>query len=222
MPADEDRFCLASVIDHTLLTPDAMPSDIERLCEEALEWNFMAVCINPFWVPFAAELLEGGLPIVCSVAGFPLGATTAKALEASRAVEDGAGEIDMVLNAGLLRSGDTARLESEIADVVRASQGVPVKVILETCLLNDREKREACIISENAGALWVKTSTGFGARGATTSDVRLMSDTVGGRIGVKASGGIRTRADAIAMLEAGAGRLGCSRSIEIVSAPAGS
>lgn len=220
MPDGGDR--LASVIDHTLLAPDATPADIDRLCCEALEWGFLMVCVNPVWVSLAVEILEGGFPQVCSVAGFPLGATTVKALEASRAVDDGAGEIDMVMNTGLLLAGDTAGVELEIKSVVRASQGALVKVILETCLLSDSEKREACIIAENAGALWVKTSTGFGAGGATTSDVRLMCKAVGGRIGVKASGGIRTRADAVIMLDAGAGRLGCSRSVDIMCGPAGS
>jgi deoxyribose-phosphate aldolase len=211
-----DRDGLASIIDHTLLRPDATRDDIARLCAEAVEWGFKAVCVNPVWVELASGALRGERPVVCSVAGFPLGAGRTKAAEASTAVDDGAAEIDMVMNIGLLRSGDTHGVEADIASVVESARGADVKVILETCLLTDEEKVLACRAAENGGARWVKTSTGFSAGGATVHDVRLLREAVGDRLGVKASGGIRTRDDAIAMLDAGASRLGCSRSVDIV------
>lgn len=210
------RSELASIIDHTLLKPDTVPDDIERLCEEAIRYGFYSVCINPVWVSFASEILIESGPLVCSVLGFPLGATNCMREEAAKAVDSGAGELDMVIPLGYLKSGnitDTARC---IQDVVRASSGNPVKVIIETCLLTDEEKVLACRIAMDSGASWVKTSTGFSSGGATVSDVVLMRSTVGEALGVKASGGIRTLASALAMIEAGAGRLGCSGSIEII------
>ena len=209
---------IAAMIDHTLLKPDATAAMVTQLCEEARRYHFASVCINPVYVPLAHTLLaESGVP-VCTVIGFPLGAsrTPVKVFEAQQAISDGAAEIDMVMNIGLLRSGDTHGVEADIASVVESARGADVKVILETCLLTDEEKVLACRAAENGGARWVKTSTGFSAGGATVHDVRLLREAVGDRLGVKASGGIRTRDDAIAMLDAGASRLGCSRSVDIV------
>ncbi len=210
------RSELASIIDHTLLRSDAVPDDIERLCEEAIRYGFYSVCINPVWVPLASEILGKSRPIVCSVIGFPLGATNCMGEEAVKAVDLGADELDMVIPIGHLKSGDIRRTAGCIQDVVRASSGKPVKVILETCLLTDEEKVLACRIAMDSGASWVKTSTGFNSGGATVADVSLMRSTVGEALGVKASGGIRTLTDALAMIEAGASRLGCSSSIDIV------
>jgi len=207
---------LASLIDHTLLKPDATGSMIERLCAEAAEYNFFSVCVNPIWVPFAAELLAGETPLVCSVVGFPLGATPLVAKEAEWAVSKGAGEIDMVLPVGLLKQGDPEQVLQVIKQVVTAVPGVPVKVILETCLLTDEEKVTACKISMEAGAAFVKTSTGFAKGGATLADIKLMRETVGSSMGVKASGGIKDKQKAIAMLKAGANRIGASSSIKII------
>ncbi len=208
---------LASFIDHTLLKPDATVSMIEKLCAEAVEYSFCSVCVNPIWVPFAGELLQGESPLVCSVVGFPLGATPLVAKEAEWVVSRGAGEVDMVLPVGLLRQGDVTDVFSAIHEVVTAIPGIPVKVILETCLLTDEEKVTACSISMDAGAAFVKTSTGFSNGGATLEDVRLMRETVGSLMGVKASGGIRNYETAIAMVEAGASRLGSSSGIVIVN-----
>jgi len=211
-----NRSELASIIDHTLLRPDAVPDDIERLCEEAIRFGFFSVCINPVWVHLASEILRESRPIVCSVIGFPLGATNCMGEEAVKAVDRGAGELDMVMPIGHLKSGHIKKTAECIQDVVRASSGKPVKVILETCLLTDEEKVIACRIAEDSGASWVKTSTGFSSGGATVADVSLMRSTVGESLGVKASGGIRILKDALEMVEAGAGRLGCSGSIEII------
>ncbi len=210
------RSELAFIIDHTLLKPDAVPDDIEKLCGEAIRYGFYSVCINPVWVPLASEVLEKSGPIVCSVIGFPLGATNCMGQEAERAVDLGAGELDMVIPIGYLKSGDIRQTSTCIQEVVRASSGKPVKVIIETCLLTDEEKILACRIAMDSGASWVKTSTGFSSGGATVSDVALMRDIVGEALGVKASGGIRTLSDALSMVEAGAARLGCSSSIDIV------
>jgi len=204
------------MIDHTLLRPDAGPREIGRLCEEAALHGFATVCVNPVWVSAAAGLLRGSSPLVCSVVGFPLGATTCADAETARAVGEGAGEIDMVIPVGHLKAGDTAAVSRAIGRVVRASGGRPVKVILETCLLTDPEKREACRLAEECGAAWVKTSTGFSTAGATAADVRLMVAAVGGRLGVKASGGIRSLSDALTMIEAGAARLGTSSGVRII------
>lgn len=211
-----DRRSLAARIDHTLLRPDAGPGEIRKLCLEAVQYGFATVCINPVWVRTASEMLRGETPLVCSVVGFPLGATTCMEKETSGAVEDGAGEIDMVIPVGHLKAGDAATVSRTIERVVLAASGRPVKVILETCLLTDPEKVEACRLAAGSGASWVKTSTGFSTGGATIEDVRLMAASVGGRLGVKASGGIRTLSDACAMLDAGAGRLGLSSSVRII------
>lgn len=208
---------LASVIDHTLLKPDATADHIRKLCQEAVEYGFCSVCVNPVWVPLCAGELQGRQPLVCSVAGFPLGATPMAAGEAEWAVSRGAGEIDMVIPVGYLKAGNRSGVLQSIEDVVKAVPGIPVKVILETCLLNRAEKVLACELSEEAGAAFVKTSTGFAGGGATVEDIALMSETVGGRLGVKASGGIRTRQDALAMIGAGATRIGASSSIAIVN-----
>jgi deoxyribose-phosphate aldolase len=208
---------LAAIIDHTMLKPDSTGIMIEKLCAEAIQYGFCSVCVNPVWVPFCSELLHGETPIVCSVAGFPLGATPKISDEACWAVYKGASEIDMVLPLGLLKLGDTAGVFKIIRKVVTAVTGIPVKVILETCLLTDEEKVVACNIAMDAGAAFVKTSTGFSTGGATVADISLMRKTVGKRIGVKASGGIRDYLSAIAMLEAGASRIGTSNGIAIIS-----
>jgi len=207
---------LAAFIDHTLLKPEAVSDDIERLCRETVQYGFASVCVNPIWVQSASVILKGFEPFVCSVIGFPLGATNSMASEAAEAVDNGASELDMVLPVGYLKSGYTGKTADLISDVVHASSGMPVKVIIETCLLTDEEKTLACRISLDSGASWVKTSTGFSSGGATTADVILMKRAVGDKLGVKASGGIRTLKDALAMINAGARRLGCSRSVEIV------
>jgi len=210
------RSELAVFIDHTLLKPEAVSGDIEKLCGEAVQYGFASVCVNPIWVKTASVILEESEPFVCSVIGFPLGATNSMAFEAAKAVNNGASELDMVLPVGYLKSGYTKKTADFISDVIHASSGVPVKVILETCLLTDEEKTLACRISLDSGASWVKTSTGFGTGGATTADIILMKRAVGDKIGVKASGGIRTLEDSLSMISAGARRLGCSRSVEIV------
>lgn len=208
---------LAGYIDHTLLKPDATKTMLEKLCEEAIEYGFHSVCVNPLWVPFCSEILFGSKPCVCSVAGFPLGASPLAADEAAWAVARGAGEIDMVIPIGLLKSSDAKGVARGISRVVNAVPGIPVKVILETCLLTDKEKVDACRISEDSGAAFVKTSTGFSIGGATPHDVRLMRAAVGSRLGVKASGGIHTREEAEKMIEAGASRIGASCSIAIIN-----
>jgi deoxyribose-phosphate aldolase len=208
---------IASLIDHTLLKPDTTGAMIEGLCREAVDYQFFSVCVNPLWVPPAVELLEGKTPVVCSVVGFPLGATPLAAEEARWAVAHGAREVDMVLPVGLLKQGDNEAVLRFIREVVTAVPAIPVKVILETCLLTDKEKLKACSVSLEAGAAFVKTSTGFSSGGATLSDVRLMSNSVGQFMGVKASGGIRSFAAAIAMVEAGATRIGTSSGIAIVN-----
>lgn len=211
---------LAKYIDHTQLAPDATADQIDRLCDEAAEHRFAAVCVNPTWVARCAERLAGSGVGVCTVLGFPLGATTTatKVAEAHDAAANGATELDMVLNVGALRSGDTATAANDIAAVVEAGHehGATVKVILETVLLTDAEKVTAAEMARAAGADFVKTSTGFGGGGATTHDVALLRDTVGPDMGVKASGGIRTRQDAQDMIVAGASRLGASAGVSIV------
>lgn len=210
---------LAKMIDHTLLKPDATEDDISRLCQEAIEYGFVSVCVNPVWVPFAAELLAGTGVKVCTVVGFPLGANLkdTKAFEARAAVEDGATEVDMVINVGALKSGDHDAVFEDIQSVVEAvGSEVVVKVILETALLTDEEKVTACRLAKDAGAHFVKTSTGFGPGGATEDDVALMRRTVGDEMGVKASGGIRDAETAMRMIAAGASRLGCSASVAII------
>ncbi len=208
---------LASRIDHTLLRADATAAEVERLCDEARAHGFAGACVNSAFVEVAAARLEGSRPRTIAVVGFPLGAsaTAAKAFEASWAVAHGAREIDVVIAIGALKAGDRAAVESDLSAVVQASKPWPVKAILETCLLTDEEKRVACRIALAAGAAYVKTSTGFGAAGATVADVALLRREVGDRIGVKASGGIRTTEDALRMIEAGADRIGASASVAI-------
>jgi deoxyribose-phosphate aldolase len=209
---------LAPLIDHTLLRADATEPDIRKLCGEAAEWRFASVCVNPAWVPLAAKLLKGTGVMVCTVIGFPLGATDAatKADETRHAITNGADEIDMVLNVGAVKGKDYDTVARDIAAVVKAAAGKTVKVILETAHLTDEEKTVACLLSKEAGAHFVKTSTGFGPGGATAADIALMRRLVGPAIGVKASGGIRDTATALKMVAAGANRLGASASVAIV------
>lgn len=210
---------LARVIDHTQLKPETDRAQIEQLCKDARTHGFFSVCVNAAMVHFARSLLSGSTVKVCAVVGFPLGASTpgAKAYEAREAVRCGADEIDMVLNIGALKSRDYALVEEDICKVVRAVHPKPVKVILETSLLDNDQKVIACALSKAAGAAFVKTSTGFGGGGATVEDITLMRRVVGPDMGVKASGGVRDYAGAIALLRAGANRLGCSSSVAIVS-----
>ncbi len=210
---------LASCIDHTLLKADATREQIIKLCQEAQQYHFFSVCVNPCWVKTCKEQLAGSAVNVCSVIGFPLGANCSclKVAEAKRAVEDGALEVDMVLNIGRLKSGDLPAVRDDIGRVVEAAHPALVKVILETCLLDDEQKIAACVLAREAGAHFVKTSTGFGSSGAKTEDVTLMRRVVGADMGVKASGGIRDQKTALAMIQAGANRLGVSASIAIVT-----
>lgn len=211
---------IAGMIDHTLLKANATKEDIEKLVLEAKQHLFASVCINPTWVKMAAELLADTPEVkVCTVIGFPLGATTAetKAFEAKNAIENGADEVDMVINIGALKDKQDDLVEKEIKMVVEAAKGKALtKVIIETCLLTDEEKVRACKLAAKAGADFVKTSTGFSTGGATVDDVQLMRKTVGSDLGVKASGGVRSREDALAMIEAGATRIGASSGIAIV------
>lgn len=209
---------LAGRIDHTLLKADATQVDVEQLCAEAAANSFASVCVNTRWVPLAAESLAKSPVMVCTVVGFPLGAMTrrAKAAETAIAVEEGADEIDMVMDIGGLRSGDLAGVYEDMAGVAAAADGRPVKVILETCLLTDEQKAIACLLALRAGLAYVKTSTGMSSGGATEADIALMRAMVGDELGVKASGSIRDRATAEAMLAAGADRVGASASVAIV------
>jgi deoxyribose-phosphate aldolase len=210
---------IASYIDHTVLAADATRERIEKLCAEAKQWHFASVCVNTCWTAFCADQLKGSGVNVCSVVGFPLGAmsTRAKAFEAKAAVDDGADEIDMVINIGWLKDGRDDLVENDIREVKCACGDKHLKVIIETCLLTEEEKVRACKLSVKAGADFVKTSTGFSTGGAKAEDVALMRKTVGPEIGVKASGGIRTYEDAKKMIDAGANRLGCSAGIAIVT-----
>ncbi|MGQ9501565.1 MAG: deoxyribose-phosphate aldolase [Anaerolineae bacterium] len=211
---------LARYIDHTLLKPDATYAQIAQLCEEARQYGFATVCVNPVHVRLCAQLLRGSEVGVCSVVGFPLGATPTrvKCYETQQAISDGATEIDMVINIGALKSKDYDLVREEIAAVVRTchNNGAICKVIIEAALLTDDEKIKACQLAKEAGADYVKTSTGFGPGGATLHDVMLMRQTVGPDVGVKAAGGIRTYQDAVAMLKAGATRIGASASVKIM------
>ncbi len=209
---------LARLIDHTLLRPDATRAEIDRLCAEAREFGFATVCVNPVRVAQCASALEGSGVGVCCVIGFPFGASlpAIKAAEAAQAIADGAREIDMVVLLGALKDGDTDAVRADIAAVRAATRGFVLKVIIETAMLDDHLKVLACEIAVGAGADFVKTSTGWGGGGATLHDVALMRRTVGGSAGVKASGGIRDRATAEAMVAAGATRLGVSASVAIV------
>lgn len=214
---------LAGRIDHTLLKPDATLAAIQKLCDEAVEHKFASVCVNTRWVPTAAERLAGSPVMVCTVVGFPLGAMTrlAKAEEARITVAEGADEVDMVLDIGGLLSGDLAAVYDDILGVVGAARPAPVKVILETSMLDDEQKAIACLIAARTGAAYVKTSTGFGGGGANAHDIGLMRAMVGDALGVKASGAVRSREDARAMIKAGADRIGASSSVAIVTGGAG-
>ncbi len=209
---------LNKYIDHTLLKADATKSQITKLCEEARQYSFASVCVNSGYVSLCRKLLEGSDVKVCTVIGFPLGActTTTKAVETKRAYENGADEFDMVINIGQLKDGNLDFIVDDISAVVQQAQGKTVKVIIETCLLTDEEKVAACKCAVAAGADFVKTSTGFSTGGATAEDVALMCNAVKGSCKVKASGGIRTYADAMKMIEAGADRLGCSAGVRIM------
>ena len=210
---------LAKTIDHTLLKPDASAEQIRKICAEAREYGFASVCVNPSRIALAAEELKGSGVTPCCVVGFPLGAipSESKAAETAVAVRNGAGEIDMVINIGAAKDGDWALVESDIAAVKAACGPAKLKVIIETCLLSDEEKVQACLAAKRANADFVKTSTGFSRAGATVEDVKLMRRTVGPEMGVKAAGGIHNRAEALAMLKAGATRIGASSGIAIVS-----
>ena len=209
----------AKMIDHTLLKADATKEQVKKLCEEAMEYGFHSVCVNSGFVYYCAQILKNSEVKVCTVIGFPLGAmsTAGKVSEAKAAVKDGAEELDMVIHVGMIKSGDWDYVKQDIASVVEAAQDKAiVKVILETCLLTEEEKKKACRIAKEAGAAYVKTSTGFSTGGATEEDVALMRAVVGPEMGVKASGGIRTLQDAERMVRAGADRIGASAGITIV------
>jgi deoxyribose-phosphate aldolase len=217
------RASVAALIDHTLLRPEATAADIRKLCAEARQYGFASVCVNPYWAPLATAELAGSQVKTCTVIGFPLGAnaTSIKVVETVEALAAGAREIDMVLNVGELRGGHHAEVLREIRAVVEAAHrggGAIVKVILETALLTDEQKIAACGLAKDAGAEFVKTSTGFGPGGATVEDVALMRKAVGPAMGVKASGGIRTLADLQSMVAAGASRVGSSSSVKIIEA----
>lgn len=206
-------------IDHTLLKPEATQAMIDKLCAEAKEHDFASVCVNPYWVKRSAELLAGTDVKVCTVIGFPLGASTTevKAAETRDAIRSGATEVDMVLNVGALKSGDLETVKADVAAVKQAAGDVLLKVILETGLLTDEEKETACKLCVEAGADYVKTSTGFGPGGATVEDIALMRKAVGANVGVKASGGVRDGEAALAMIKAGASRIGTSSGVSIVT-----
>ncbi|MDO9255127.1 MAG: deoxyribose-phosphate aldolase [Bacteroidales bacterium] len=211
---------LAGYIDHTLLKPEAVESQFEQLCDEAVKYKFKSVCVNSSWVPFVAKRLRGTGIIVCSVIGFPLGGmdTRSKAFEARSAIASGATELDMVINVGALKSGNLKLVEEDIRAIKRACRSTTVlKVILETGLLTEAEKILACEISKKADADFVKTSTGFAGSGATIEDIALMRRIVGPKMGVKASGGIKTFDQAIALINAGASRLGCGASVAVIT-----
>ena len=214
---------LAKLIDHTLLKPDATQQEIAQLCFEARKYGFASVCVNPSWVPLCSQLLKDSPVKVCTVIGFPLGATApeVKAFEAENAIKQGAAEIDMVINIGALKARDLEVVAKDMRGVVTTShaRGAIVKVIIETVLLTDEEKTIACLLSKEAGADFVKTSTGFAGGGATVNDVALMRRTVGPEMGVKASGGVRTFEDAENMIKAGATRIGASAGVKIIQGP---
>ena len=212
---------LAKYIDHTLLKTDAQRADVAKLIEEAKAYHFASVCVSPIWVSYVSEALRDTGVKTCTVIGFPQGATPSavKAFETKQAIADGADEVDMVIAVGRLKDGEDAYVKADIKAVVQAARGKALtKVIIETCLLTDEEKRRACLLAKEAGADFVKTSTGFAAGGATVADVKLMRESVGEAMGVKAAGGIRSRADAETMLAAGATRLGTSSGVKIVEA----
>jgi len=214
-PAD-----VAHYIDHTLLKPDATEDQIKKICEEAVQYGFCSVCINPFWVSYCAKKLKGTGIKVCAVVGFPLGATDSrtKAYETRNAIENGANEIDMVINIGALKSGDFRTVESDLRAVITASRRTTTtKAIIETCLLTDNEKVIISQLVKKVGYDFVKTSTGFSTAGATVHDVALIRRTVGPKMGIKAAGGIHSFEEALLMIKSGATRLGCSASVKIVS-----
>jgi len=215
---------IARLIDHTILKPESVRAEVEQVCAEALEYGFASVCVNSYWIPLVASRLRGSQVKACTVAGFPLGATStaAKVAETLDAVESGAAEVDMVINIGALRAGEDAIAEKDILAVVKASHdhGAIVKVIIETALLDEEQKARACRIAVSAGADFVKTSTGFSKSGATVEDIALMRRVVGPNVGVKASGGIRTLDTLKAMVAAGASRVGASASVAIMKATA--
>lgn len=219
-PADNLGLkAMASLIDHTLLKPDGTKDQIEKLCGEAKEFGFKSVCVNPYWIPVAAELLKGSAVKVCTVIGFPLGANSMaiKGKETEDAINMGAGEVDMVLNIGAMKSKQFDVVEKDMAEVVKAAKGRALtKVILETCLLTNDEIKAACEIAEKAGLDYVKTSTGFSTSGANIEVVSLMRQTVGDRLGVKASGGVRNLQDLLDMVKAGATRIGASAGVAII------
>lgn len=209
----------AKMIDHTLLKTDAQKKDLDKLLLEAKKYNFMSVCVSPIWIKYAAEQLKDTNVKVCTVIGFPQGATPTevKVFETKNAIENGATEVDMVIPVGVLKDKDYIAVENDIRAVVEAAKSKALtKVIIETCLLTDEEKIMACKLSKSAGADFVKTSTGFSTDGATVKDIRLMRETVGEQMGVKASGGVRSREDADAMIKAGATRIGTSNGVKIV------
>ena len=210
---------LAGMIDHTILKADASEAKVRKICEEALEYGFASVCINPANVSLASEMLKGSKVKVCTVIGFPLGANTSavKAFEVDDAIKNGAQEVDMVINIAKLKDKDYEYVKNDIKAVVDASKGRALsKVIIETCLLTDEEKVKACQLAKEAGADYVKTSTGFSTGGSTPEDVKLMRETVGPEMGVKASGGVRTYEEAMAVIESGATRIGASAGIAII------
>lgn len=213
---------LAQMIDHTRLNPESTEKDIESLCQEAINYRVWALCVNPIFVPLAKSFLSHSSIKICSVIGFPFGATTweVKVLEAERAIRDGADELDVVANIGALRSGNFSLVEEELRQIVATAKRVKkdaiVKLIIECCFLDDSQKIDSCKVAMSAGADFVKTSTGFGPHGATIHDVKLLRKTVGPDFGVKAAGGIRAREDAMAMIEAGASRIGTSSAVKIL------
>lgn len=213
-----DNKKLAQFIDHTLLKPDAMSGQIEQLCREANEWQFYAVCINPHFLEMAKRILDENINL-CTVVGFPLGAnlTEVKVFEAKKAIDKGATEIDMVINISDLKAGEKQKVIDDIAAVVDASQNALTKVIVETCLLTDKEKVLACQCVESAKADYIKTSTGFSHHGAQLEDIKLFKHHLNDRVAIKASGGIKTKADALSMIENGASRLGTSSGVSLVS-----
>lgn len=206
------------LIDHTLLKPDATKEEIKKLCQEAAQYDFASVCVNPGWVSYCKEQLKGTRVNVCTVIGFPLGATStqAKVLETTAALLDGCDEFDMVINIGKLKDGEYEYVEDEIAQLKKVVGNHVLKVIIETCLLSDEEKVKACQLAKKAGADFVKTSTGFSKGGATVHDVSLMRETVGPEMGVKASGGVKTKEELLDMVKAGANRIGTSHGIDLV------
>lgn len=215
---------LNRMIDHTILKPEATEAAVQKIIDEAKEYNFFSVCINPCWVAFASEQLADTDVAVCTVIGFPLGANTpeVKAYEAADAIKNGANEVDMVINIGSLKSQQYDHVRQDIQGVVDAAKGKAlVKVIIETALLTDEEKVKACELAKEAGADFVKTSTGFSTGGAKVADIRLMRETVGPDMGVKASGGVHNAEEALAMIEAGATRIGASTGVAIVSGATG-